>query len=155
MDANLLARLWSQIDTSGGVEACWPWRGYFVRDRGQIAVSGGLQYTHRVVWTLANGPVPSGLVIRHICDNPPCCNPMHLLSGTQAENVADMFRRHRGNRAFGERVATAKLTHAIVNEIRRSYTGRRGEQVALANRYGVSRTAINKAIHGGTWTREK
>lgn len=36
-------------------------------------------------------------VVRHKCDNPLCVNPDHLLPGTQAENVADMWERKRAN----------------------------------------------------------
>jgi hypothetical protein len=32
------------------------------------------------------GPVPEGLELDHLCENPPCCNPAHLEPVTHAEN---------------------------------------------------------------------
>lgn len=34
-------------------------------------------------------------MVRHSCDNPPCCNPAHLLVGTAAQNAQDMAERGR------------------------------------------------------------
>jgi hypothetical protein len=53
------------------------------------------RYAHRVVWELIHGPIPEGLVVRHSCDNPPCCNPAHLLIGTQSDNLMDASVRGR------------------------------------------------------------
>lgn len=39
--------------------------------------------------------IPSGLVVRHSCDNPSCCNPLHLLVGSQQENIQDAYDRKR------------------------------------------------------------
>lgn len=60
--------------------------------------------THRVAWTLANGPIPDGLHVLHHCDNPPCCETApseaypdgHLFLGTNADNVADKMAKGRG-----------------------------------------------------------
>lgn len=42
---------------------------------------------HRVAFELAKGPIPAGMVIDHLCRNPPCCNPDHLEAVTTAENT--------------------------------------------------------------------
>jgi len=52
---------------------------------------------HRISHYLMNGRklLPKGMVVRHTCDNPPCYNPDHLLSGTYQDNVNDAKERGR------------------------------------------------------------
>ena len=47
---------------------------------------------HRAAWMLANGPVPEGMVLDHICRNRACINVDHLRVVTQQENI--MAGRH-------------------------------------------------------------
>lgn len=61
---------------------------------------------HRVSYWLHHGPISEGKVVRHKCDNGKCCNPSHLVIGTQADNMADKHRRGPGNRR--ERVLDAE-----------------------------------------------
>jgi HNH endonuclease len=70
-------------DRSGGY-------GRFQAGRGDTAV---ITTAHRFAWTLAHGPVPEGLVVRHRCDEPLCVALPHLELGTSAENNWDALDR--------------------------------------------------------------
>jgi hypothetical protein len=48
---------------------------------------------HRYAWTLAHGPVPPGLVLRHRCDEPLCTADADLEVGTFADNRWDTVAR--------------------------------------------------------------
>jgi hypothetical protein len=48
---------------------------------------------HRYAWTLAHGPVPPGLVLRHRCDEPLCTAEADLEVGTFADNRWDAIAR--------------------------------------------------------------
>jgi hypothetical protein len=58
----------------------------------------------------STGTQVDGLVVRHDCDNPPCCNPAHLRVGTHKDNALD--------RDVKGRLAKAKLTPVEVMQIR-------------------------------------
>lgn len=83
---------------SGAPDECWEWTGE-VNSRGYgrfTTWSGDVRtrhLAHRVAAHLAGLDV-AGLV-RHRCDNPPCCNPGHLLPGTQSDNMRDAVERER------------------------------------------------------------
>ena len=82
---------------------CHEWT-YTTDDKGygRIWVDGRMAPTHRVAWTLANGPIPTGLCVLHHCDNPPCCNAEKcLFLGTQADNMADMAAKGRWGSGMG------------------------------------------------------
>ncbi len=88
---------WAKVDKRGHDE-CWPWTAKSVISSlkyGALNIRGVVTGAHRVAFALANGGIEDGAVIRHSCDNPPCCNPKHLLSGTQGENHRDMMERGR------------------------------------------------------------
>ena len=96
---------------------------------GQISVNGKHVYTHRVAWELVNGPIPSGTHIRHyVCDNPPCCDPEHLRSGTPTENMGDMIAKGRGRSGIANAVKThcpSNHEYTEANTYVNAVTGRR------------------------------
>lgn len=92
-------RFWEKVITFK--EGCWPWvgptdqHGYGTLSLGRV-VDGRVR-AHRVSWELHFGPIPAGLNVLHACDNPGCCNPDHLMLGTQRANAVDCARKRRIN----------------------------------------------------------
>lgn len=115
----------------------------------QLTVDGRKVYPHTAACRLSSGDPPPGTQARHLCGKALCFNPAHLTWGT-AQNNADDRQRH-GRTARGERGGLAKLTAEQVAEIRRRYTGARGEFTALGAEFGVSRLTISRVVSGTTW----
>jgi hypothetical protein len=154
--ARMYARLNRKVDRSAGPDGCWPcmtrgmsgryvsvWTGVGVRVMG----------AHRAAWEQASGAeVPSGKVVLHSCDNPPCCNPRHLRLGTKKENSLDMARK--GRQIFqkcpdriqrGEAHGRARLSASAVRDLRRRH-GNGEEIAAMAEEFGVARSTAQHAI---------
>ncbi|MFJ3338891.1 HNH endonuclease [Streptomyces sp. NPDC086766] len=98
------AKFWARVDRSGGAKACWPWIGGKPNHYGQTATGQGMtgsSLAHVVAFTLARRlrKAPDwALVLRHLCDYKPCCNPAHLKPGTVGENLADRWEAYREGR---------------------------------------------------------
>ncbi len=76
---------------------CHLWMGHRTPDGyGAMIVDRSTRLTHRLAWEVAHSPIPEGMVVMHICDNPACCNPEHLKLGTRAENNRDRLKKGRG-----------------------------------------------------------
>lgn len=157
------ARFWSFVDTTGGLEACWPWLG--TGDRyGMFSVNGTHVGAHRYSLERTLGrPLGPGMQALHTCDNPPCVNPAHLFEGTNQDNVDDKIakgRDARGDRhgrrtrpertARGSRVGGSKLTEVDVVRIRERLTAG-ASQRAVAREFGVDRRSIQFIAAGRTW----
>lgn len=89
------------------------------------------------------------MCVMHACDEPSCVNPSHLSLGTVAENNADAARK--GRKPRGSRNPKAKLDESQVLAIRERYARDGVTQQALANEYGVDRTAVQHIVHRKAW----
>jgi len=106
-------------------------------------------FMHRVLfveyYNIIN--LPRKVLIRHICDNPRCINPSHLLPGSHRDNMEDMVER--GRSARGSKHGISKLTENQVLEIRTlipKHTLR-----YLGEKYKVDHTVIRNIKSGKTW----
>ena len=147
VNLTLAERFWPHVQRGAPTE-CWPWLRYRGRKGyGVLHVDRKKRRAHRVAYFLTHGAWP--LVARHTCDNPPCCNPAHLLDGTIADNQRDMAARGRTADRRGERHPRARLSVADVVQIRSANASARD----LATQFGVSTNHIWRIRSGAAWKR--
>lgn len=162
---DLIERLEKATEGSACIE--WPRK----RDRGgrgRIWHGGKLKLAHRWAWETVRGPIPPGKLLCHTCDNAGCVNPAHLYIGTHADNMRDMKDRRRyfaardpvgcqeaarkagllNDWSAGEMNPKAKITAADAEDIAASAEVTK----ALAARYGVNRTTIQRIRRGTAWS---
>ena len=150
-----MVRLWNKLDMQElEPSSCWLWTGHKDPDGyGRIRAGGRGKYrvvlTHRLAYALAHGPFQHGLVVRHTCDTPACCNPSHLVLGTHLDNQADKVRR--GRHLWGEQHNGARLTEAQVLEIRAGYVRGVTRQQDIAETYGITQTCVSRIITRRSW----
>ena len=141
-----VARFWKYVDVQDHGK-CWPWTaGVKSTGYGEFVMPDRKEPAHRVAYQIAVGPIPAGLVVRHKCDNPVCCNPKHLETGTHADNVRD--RVIRGRSAIGEAAGRAILTESDVYRVRDTP---RDQWKAMADELGVDRMTVYMAGSGRSW----
>lgn len=85
------------------------------------------------------GKIPEGFELDHLCRTRSCVRPDHLEPVTHAENM------RRGCRS--------KLSHDDVSEIKALLAGdlKRGDQAAIARRFGVTPQMIHRIKIGDAW----
>ncbi len=90
----------SMVDENG----CWIWKfATYPTGYGHCARDSG--YAHRVSWEIANGPIPAGLTIDHLCRVRACVNPDHLDAVTIRENIL--------RSPFAVAAINARKTHCV------------------------------------------
>lgn len=92
-----------------------------------VTVKGRAIRLHRWYFAFMRGPLDDSEVVRHKCDNPFCLNIDHMERGSQADNVADMWKRNRRRVRIP---AEASLD---------------GNGAEVARRYGVTKEAVYAA----------
>jgi transcriptional regulator len=135
-----LERRIKKDDKSG----CWIFQGSLIDGYGQIKVDGKSYRVHRLTYSLFVGEIPSGMIVCHKCDNPPCCNPDHLFIGTHAENIAD--RVSKGRCAKGDALPNHKITEDIRAQIfQLKKDGLTHEQIGA--KFSVTHATISRVLN--------
>ena len=157
-------RFWSKVDSSHGSDSCWNWLGCRSQDGyGSFQIDGLAKRAHRMAFVYRYGPITDGLCVCHRCDNPVCCNPLHLWAGTTAQNMAD--KRSKGRQAMGETHGTkthpesikrgaahgrSKLTTEKVISIRQSAAAG-ATYKEIGSQWGVDSTAVGLIVRRKNW----
>ncbi len=143
------AHFWDRVDRDKTKNGCWEWTGGRLKGRGygKLWWNDKQEYAHRIAWLLTNHgqELPTGRkeIIRHSCNNPPCCRPSHLFRGTMLENMRD--------RDAGGRNTLCKFTDHQVREIRYQYATNHFSIPKLAERHNVTRVTIQKMVKHETY----
>ena len=125
---------------------CWFWKscinsgGY-----GQISVDKKLIAAHIFSYRHFKSEIPTGMVVMHTCDNPPCVNPDHLILGTRKDNSDDKVYKLR--HTFGENHVHSKITNEQAIKIRQDYALGKPPSI-IAEKYNLSKGAVRDIISG-------
>lgn len=145
-----MKRFWDKVEKTDG---CWNWTAGKTGGRGgeygaiRLSRPRRQVYAHRLSFAMAAGIEYDDLRrlhVMHICDNPKCVRPDHLMVGTHTDNVRDMHRKSRHNRGG------SKLTDSDVREVRRRYAA--GElQREIAADFNIGRSTVSLIVNRKNW----
>lgn len=102
-----------------------------------------LRLAHRLVYEAFVGPIPEGLVVRHLDGNPVNNSPQNLCLGTQRDNIHDIY-------SYGKKCGPGKFHADEVAEIRAKLSAG-ARNIDLAKEYGVSPQTIYNIKHRKTF----
>lgn len=146
-----------------GKDECWLWTGYVYKSGYGKAVRplqyGGISNrkqkayrAHRAYLIFVVGEkIPKDALVCHTCDNPPCCNPRHLVVADAKWNNADMVKKGRNVVLWGENKTLAKLSDQQVAIIKKALSDHRISVMEVVDRFPISAPNVHKIISGSRW----
>jgi hypothetical protein len=141
VEAKFLGLPWFVKEECG----CWRFTGAISGNGyGCIRYLGKGYGAHVIAYRAYKGPVPKGRWVLHTCNNPWCVNPDHLYAGTAQDNINDQIAG--GTKSYG-----SVLKEDEVRDIKRLLAEGRHSQYEIADRFGVSRSAILHIKLGNSW----
>lgn len=84
------------VDPASG---CWLMHPDVIDGYSRVHRDGESKLAHVWHWEQANGPVPDGLELDHLCRTPNCVRPSHLEAVTHGENMRRAFAARRMNQS--------------------------------------------------------
>ncbi len=108
----------------GSENECWNWTGgkngygYGTLWSG-VGIKGLV--ASRVAHQVFIGPIPTGMLVCHHCDNRACVNPRHLFLGTEKDNSHDMWKKGRSWTQTSPKATHCKKGHEFTPETTLDY----------------------------------
>lgn len=132
---------------------CWEYTGYTL-PKGYARIGVGnrkMDYAHRVSYMYYCGEIPHGRLVMHMCDNPKCFKPGHLMTGTAKDNSQDMLDKGRQNPRHGEYNGNARLSEDDVRTIRELMISGDYSKKELSEMYNISLSTVYYIITNRRW----
>ncbi len=105
---------------------------------------------HRVALEVKLGrKILAGMRAMHTCDNPKCCNPEHIVEGTQRENMQGASQRNRIPK--GEACSWAKMDNKTVLAVYDFVVNKGRSQAEAAKEFGISFQRVSKIARREVW----
>jgi len=128
---------------------CWLWMGATVNGYGRAKYGNtGVLKAHRLSYKLFKGPIPDGLLVRHLCNVRCCVNPDHLAIGTVWDNSQDSKKigTTRSERHLAARREARHLSNDEMLKVRDMYGTGKYAYRELAEYFGTTIRVIGKVI---------
>lgn len=147
-----LKRFWSFVEKSEDETECWKWSGRLIYGYGYFFYQKRPYRAHIFSYEIHIGTIPEELIVRHTCHNRSCCNPKHLILGTNKDNSNDMVEADR--QAKGSHVGTSKMDENMAAKIKYMYhvLGMRQCEIRdLLEPLGISQTMVQTTCTDKWW----
>ena len=122
---------------------CWIFMGAKSQSGyGVLSFNGRMWLAHRLAFFSEHKGIPTTFLVRHTCDVRACCNPAHLLHGTQLDNMRDCTERGRR----GERNRAASPVRRGGREVLRILSEGETSASVLKRKTGVTMAGISGVV---------
>ena len=145
-DRTTINRFWAKVNipSDGNFNDCWKWTGALSsKGYGIFYIQYKPVRSHRFAYQLTRKYIPNGMCVCHSCDNPACCNPLHLWLGTIADNNLDKARKHRSAKTYK---SNRGIDFYIICRMWQSGLS----QAEIARRLKISNQYVSKIVNGKT-----
>ena len=145
---------WCKVNV-GKPNECWEFIGYRNRDGyGMVQRKKRKVFAHRIAYCITmSQEIPQGTIIRHKCDNAACCNPDHLIAGSQKDNVNDMIERDR--HVLGDRSKLTAYEATIIKAAANDMISKGKPLSTVAKELSVAHNVgpgmIERIVRGKVW----